>query len=181
MINEFTEKLQDFEVSEIVTLDTTTTVKLTGGKKNPMAGRVKKITTDAQVMLFKNGEGYKNLVNERLKEQHSEDTTTSDLFEAITAQEFTPGPRQWGQRVQDTPFITHKDKLYLECIFVKSGESTYYLDDVEIDKGEIIGLPEKKESSQNGLVNKVIIRTFALDSIIRVNKSGEIISGLAIS
>jgi hypothetical protein len=47
------------------------------------------------------------------------------------------------------------------------------LDDVEIDKQDIEGLEEREASAegQGGLDNKVVLRTFALDSIValRVN------------
>jgi len=62
---------------------------------------------------------------------------------------------------------------------MKPGETTYFLDGKEIAKKDIIGLPEKKEGDQGGLKDKVIIRTFALDSIIGVRKAGQLIPGLA--
>ncbi len=175
------QQLQDFKGSRIIGLDTVTEVKLKGGQKNPMQGKVTKVTEKAKVMIFTSGKGFKNMVNRRLKVQNAGELTTIELFEAIANKEFVPGPRQWGKRIDGTPFVEHKDKLYLECIFLKSGKSTYYLDGQQIEKKEIIGLPEKKEGDQGGLKDKVIIRTFALDSILRVRKSGQEIAGPAIS
>ncbi len=176
---ELIEKLKDFKGAQIISIDAVTEVKLVGGKQNPMQGKVKKVTLGAQVMVFKNGKGYKNMVNRRLKKQNAGDITTIALFEAIANSGFEPGPRQWGQRVEGTPFVEHKGKLYLECIFIKPGKSTYFLGENEIDKEDIIGLPDKIEGDQGGLIDKVIIRTFAIDSLLQVRKSKETIKGPA--
>jgi hypothetical protein len=164
------EQLQNFKGSQIIGLDTLVEVKLTGGKKNPMQGRVKKMTTGNLVMLFKNGNGYKNMVTRRLKKQFSDIITTMEIFERISSPTWTPGERAWGERVPKSPFIEHKGKLYLDTIFIRPGKSTYYLDGVEIEKDQIIGLPEKNEGDQGGLIDKVIVRTFALESIIKIRK-----------
>jgi hypothetical protein len=103
--------------------------------------------------------------------------TTDRLFEAISGEGWKPGPRQWGERVPNSPFVTHKDKTYLECIFIQGGKVKYFLDGVEIAKDEVIGLKEKNEGDQGGLVNKVILRTYSLDSIIKVRKSKKEILG----
>ena len=173
------QQLSDFKGSQFVGLDTVTDVKLKGGMKNPMQNKVTKVTKGSVVMLFTSGKGFKNMVNRRLKIQAQGELTTVELFEAIAAKEFQPGPRQWGKRIDGTPFVEHKGKTYLECIFVNPGETTYFLDGKEIAKKDIIGLPEKKEGDQGGLKDKVIIRTFALDSIIGVRKSGQLIPGPA--
>ena len=173
------QQLSDFKGSQFVGLDTVTDVKLKGGMKNPMQNKVTKVTKGSVVMLFTSGKGFKNMVNRRLKIQAQGELTTVELFEAIAAKEFQPGPRQWGKRIDGTPFVEHKGKTYLECIFMKPGETTYFLDGKEIAKKDIIGLPEKKEGDQGGLKDKVIIRTFALDSIIGVRKAGQLIPGLA--
>jgi hypothetical protein len=61
--------------------------------------------------------------------------------------------------------------MYLECIFLKAGKVKYFLDGVEAPKDQIIGLKEKEEGHQGGLTNKVIIRTFAIESILKIRKS----------
>jgi len=168
------EKLNDFKGAQIIGLDSTTTIKLTGGKSNPMQGKVQKVTVGNTVMIFKSADGYKNMVNRRLGKQID---LSEDLLAQLSGREFTPGPRPWGQRLPDSPFVLHKDKLYLECIFLKSGTSKFYFKGKEIQKNQIIGLPKKKEGAQGGLRDKVIIRTFALDSILKVRKSREEILG----
>lgn len=174
------QQLQDFKGSRIIGLDTVTEVKLKGGQKNPMQGKVTKMTKGSLVMLFTSNKGYKNMVNRRLKNQSAGELTTIELFEAIANKGFEPGPRQWGKRIDGTPFVEHNGKTYLECIFIRPGKSTYYIDGQVIEKKDIIGLQEKKEGDQGGLKDKVIIRTFALDSILGVKKAGKIIPGPAL-
>lgn len=145
-------------------LDTTTTPKLKGGKSNPQQGRVRKHMKGANVMVFQNKSinGYDAMVKRRL-EQEGKDPETFNL-----------SPRTWGQRIAGTPFVEHNGQLYLEVIFLHSGEVSYTLDGQEIDKSDVIGLADdKKEGHQGGLSDKVIIRTFKVDSIDRVTINKE--------
>jgi hypothetical protein len=176
------EQLNNFKGSQIIGIDTLTVVELTGGKSNHMQGKVKKLVEGSQVMIFKNGKGYFNMVSRRLEQQFKElrIRTTIQIFEAIDGKKWEPGPRQWGERVPNSPFVSHKDKTYLECIFLRPGSVKYFLDGVEIPKDQIIGLKEKVEGEQGGLVDKVIIRTYGLDSIVRVRKSKKEILGPAL-
>jgi hypothetical protein len=151
-----------------VSIDTVTKVKLLGGKKNPMQGRVTKVMTGASVMVFQNkkSNAYENMVKRRLEAQ------------GVEAGAFVLGPRTWGRRVPDTPIIVHeKDEQvyhYLEVIFLKAGKSVYHLDGQLIAKADIEGLVETEPSdeSQGGLNNKVIIRTFSVDSLTEVRIDG---------
>lgn len=173
------EQLNNFKGSQIIGIDTLTTVELSGGKTNPMQGKVKKLVEGSQVMIFKNGKGYFNMVTRRLKKQMQELrlVTTLQLFDAIEGKQWEPKPRQWGQRVANSPFVSHKENTYLECIFLRPGSVKYFLDGIEIPKDQIIGLKDKVEGDQGGLIDKVIIRTYGLDSIIRVRKSKKEILG----
>jgi len=148
--------------TKFASIDTTTEVKLTGGKKNPFQGRVTKKTSNNMVIMTNTPENvYSNMVKKRLVEEGKD------------FKEFELKPRKWGIREGDTCIIDHNGKKYLEAIFVRGGDSVYYVDGVETDPDKIEGLPEKKmsEESQGGLEDKVIIRTFASDSIdnIRIN------------
>jgi hypothetical protein len=146
-------------------LDTVTQVKLKGGKKNPFQGRVTKMTKGSTVMLFtnKNSNAYENMVKRRL-EQEGKDPSSFELK-----------PRAWGQRVPNTPFVEHKEKNYLECVFIKGGKSVYLVDGEEIEKDQIEGLEDApvNEDSQGGVENKVVIRTYAIDSIAEIRVLGE--------
>jgi len=145
-----------------VGLTTNTDPRLTGGKSNPHKGHVRKVMEGANVMVFQNQQssGYDNMVKRRL-EQEGKDPTTFQL-----------SPRAWGHRIPGTPFIEHKGKYYLEVIFLRTGKVRYELDGHHIDKELVQGLPPRSEADQGGLENKVVIRTFSLDSIteVRVNK-----------
>jgi hypothetical protein len=150
--------------STFVGLNTLTEVKLTGGKKNPFQGRVQKTTRGANVMVFNSTEqnGYENMIKRRMLEEGKDPST------------FTLGKRAWGQRIEQSPFIDHNGKTYLECIFITPGKTTYLVDGVEVDKDDIEGIPVTKESedSQGGIDNKVVIRTFSLESIQSVKING---------
>lgn len=146
-----------------VGMDTLTSVTLTGGKKNPQQGRVTKRMTGATVMCFSNtnGSAYDAMVKRRL-EAEGKDPATFEL-----------SPRAWGTRIAGTPFVEHKGAYYLEVIFLRTGAVQYLLDGKEVDISEIEGLPEKREGEQGGLENKVVIRTFALDSIVALRADGK--------
>jgi hypothetical protein len=144
-------------------IDTVTTPKLKGGKSNPHQGRVQKHMTGANVMLFQNKKvnGYDAMVKRRL------------VGEGKNPESFVLSPRKWGTRIPNTPFVEHNGNQYLEVIFLHAGDVHYTLDGVEVDPQEIEGLDlEKKEGAQGGLNDKVIIRTFKVESItaIRINK-----------
>lgn len=146
-------------------LDTLTEVKLKGGKKNPFQGRVQKKTTGANVMLYNDSSAnvYGNMVKKRMV-QEGKDPETFELK-----------PRAWGVRIDNSPFIEHKDKYYLECIFISPGKSVYLVDGVETPKDEIEGLETEKkvsETAQGRIENKIILRTFSLDSIQEVRLKG---------
>lgn len=169
------EQINQFSGAHIIGIDTLTTVKLTGGKSNPLQGRVTKLSEGNRVMLFKSGVGFKNMVNRKLEKQNEETQATLDLFELITGgnKTYEPGPRPWGQRVPNSPFVEHKGKQYLEVVFLEAGTSRYFIGNREIDKSEIAEmLPNKTEGVQGGLKDKVIIRTFAMESIVRIRKAG---------
>jgi hypothetical protein len=146
-------------------IDTTTDVKLTGGKKNVYQGRVKKRVENSQVVVYNrhSGNGYAELVKEQM------------VREGKDPEEFVLKPRAWGERITNTPFVVHKEKYYIECVFEQSGETTILLDG-EVTDEEIEGMPVKKVSttvaqteSQGGIEEKVIIRTFSVESISKMS------------
>ena len=94
--------------------------------------------------------------------------------EGKAAEDFVLGPRAWGERIPGTCFVEHTGKQYLEVIFLRAGKSTYFLDGAEISKGDIEGLEtDAEEGRQGGLENKVVIRTFALDSVVALRANGQ--------
>ncbi len=147
-----------------VGIDTVTDVPLKGGKKNPQQGRITKETIGSQVMCFSNtnGSAYDAMVKRRLAAEGKDPET------------FVLGPRKWGQRVPGTAFVEHNGAHYLEVIFMKAGTSQYLQDGYPIAKELIEGLSDGREDNgQGGLENKVVIRTYALDSIIAMRAMGQ--------
>lgn len=149
--------------AKFIGIDTLTDVKLTGGKANPFQGRVTKASTGNSVQVFTNkkSNAYENMVKRRL------------IAEGKDPEDFKLSPRTWGERIPNTPFVMHKGELYLEVIFLKSGETTIMVDGLPYTK-EIPGMPVDKEpTGQGGLTeNQVIIRTFKASSIKRVRVDG---------
>lgn len=148
--------------SSIISIDFVTPVKLTGGKKNPDAGRITKRVTGMNAMVFqnKNTNAYENMVNRRLAKEGS--------YPA-----FEVSPRVWGTRIPNTPLVQHNDKLYLEVIALNTGFVEYLRDGVVCDVNSIEGLPAHTEATQGGLNDKVIIRTISFDNIKKVRVDGE--------
>ena len=141
---------------------------LKGGKGNDMQGRVQKITIGASLQIFQNKRvnGYESAVKRRLEAEGK----NPDTFELK--------PRQWGQRLENCPIVEHTNKageqnFYLEVIYLKSGKTNYLFDGKPIEKNAIIGLEDKEEGFQGGLENSVIIRSYKLDSIVRLTVAGE--------
>ena len=152
--------LDNVNGASFISMDTTTTPTLLGGKSNPMKGRVRKYNKGASIMVFQNKKtnAYDNMVKRRLLAEGKD----PDLFKL--------SPRAWGTRLQGTPLVEHKGALYLEVIFLASGQTSYTLDGQPIDKADIQGLNDKPvEGKQGSLEDKVIIRTFKLDSITRLS------------
>lgn len=153
--------------ANFIGIDTVTDVKLKGGKKNPMQGRVQKLTVGSSVIVFSNTNknGYEAMVKRRLAK------------EGQNPEKFELSPLAWGQRIPETPFIEHKGNFYMQVIFQKAGDVIYLLDGKQIDKSEIIGLPEVKPSadSQGGLEDKVIVRAYKCESIKAVRANGQVV------
>jgi hypothetical protein len=141
---------------------------LQGGQGNPQQGRVTKRMTGAQIMVFQNRNvnGYEAMVRRRL------------TAEGKNPDSFQLGQRAWGTRVPDMPIVEHiKDghvKYYLEVIFLRPGRTEYLLDGVPVPEAQIQGLAAREEGQQGGLDNRVIIRTFAADSVTEVRVNGQV-------
>lgn len=147
----------------IISIDTVTTPKLKGGRKNPMQGQIRKIMISGNVMVFTNkrSNGYENMVMRRLAAEGKDPAS------------FQLGERAWGERIEGTPFVQHNGQLYLEVIFLKPGKTHFEHGVRPIDRSEIQGLEEREEGEQGGLENKVVIRTFKADSISSITIDGQ--------
>lgn len=125
---------------------------------NPIANSVvEKHNKGAKVIIFQNvfGSGYNNMVQRRLEK------------EGKNPESFKLGARVWGNRLKGSPIVEHKGNDYLELIFIQSGESSYTVDGKPVSLDSIAAnLPPKAAGGkQGGLNDKVIIRTFKVESI----------------
>ena len=155
--------------ASFISINTSTEPKLTGGKKNPHLGHVRKVMEGANVMVFQNKtiNGYEAMVKRRL-EKEGKSSTLFDL-----------SPRVWGTRIPNTPFVEHKGNYYLEVIFLKSGGVTYTLQGVPVEADTIQGLKlNNEEADQGGLNDKVIIRSFKIESIRSLTIAGDTYTNL---
>jgi len=110
----------------IIGFDSTTIPKLTGGKKNPMQGRIQKVMTGAVAMLNRD---YEKSRNKQLIAQGFKPT-----FEVKT--------RRWGvYAIKGMPILTHKGAVYLNTSILRAGSVSYLLDGQPINKADIEGLP----------------------------------------
>ena len=165
-VNELKNELEKINGCTFAGIKAVTPVKLKGGKKNPMQGKVYKVVENGNCMLFpnKSSNGYENMVKRRLEKEGKD------------AENFKLGKRVWGKRIENTPLVEHKGKYYLEIIYMQTPKIHYMYDGKPIEKDKIEGLPEKKtEGKQGGLDNKVYIRTISLDNIKELKLFGEVI------
>lgn len=166
-------------------LDTETEVKVTKnmpgsprGKlaiPNPHYGRVTKRVTGSRIMVFGNvhSNGYENMVKRRLEKEGKDPG------------EFVLSERKWGERLKGTPIVKKVESdgstsYYLEAIFMSPGKVEYFLDGVTpVDKDDVIGISQGKtnSSAQGGLEDLVQIRTFKMDSILKIRADGLTVIG----
>lgn len=147
-----------------ISITTSTDPRLTGGKKNPHKGKVRKVQVGSNVMVFqnKNTNAYENMVKRRLEKEGKNPAS------------FVLSDRAWGHRLQGSPFVEHNGEYYLEVIFLHAGDVHYELDGNTIAAADVIGLPAQSENGhQGGLSDKVVIRTFKIDSITEITINGE--------
>ena len=126
--------------SEVI-LNIETLCRVTGGKSNPMQGRVtKRYDVVAELSM-------KDLYLKKMREDDPD---------------FVVGQRKWGTRVGTGCMIEHKGKQYMEC-FIKEFRSgiLYYLDGVPINRKDITGFPPPRE-------NNTRIACYSVDSIKRM-------------
>jgi hypothetical protein len=182
---EFTKMMKDkktYNGCSFAGIDMLTQVKLTGGKKNPMQGRVTKVHDSFVVMLFANklSNAYENMINRRLVADGKEGG-------------FKVGKLPFGVKVKDTACIEYAEKNtdYLQTIYVQNavtllemaeklgvtlddkdvelarlmgekiveykttnGKVSYLLDGKPIEKSKIQGLPTKKDEGKQGGLDK---------------------------
>ena len=164
----------DIPGGTFVGIDTETVVKLPGGRSNPYQGRLTKRSTGANVSVYGNvhSSGYENKVKRNLAK------------EGKNPDEWQAKPLKWGKRIPGTAFIEHNGKYFVSVVFNHPGTVEYLLDGKPIDltvsplgSDNWLDIPERKvnPNGQGGLSeeNRVIPRTYKLDSILQVRIKGE--------
>lgn len=149
--------------NSIISIDAETEPKLLGGKKNAHIGRARKVVIGSNVMVFqnKNFSAYDAMVKRRLAK------------EGKNPNNFVLSPRAWGERLPNSPFVTHNGEMYLEVIFLRPGATHYTLDGQVTSPAFIEGLvTDHQEAEQGGLDDKVIIRTYKFSSVLAVKIDG---------
>jgi hypothetical protein len=133
--------VNDVNNKENVILSIEKNVELLGGKKNEMKDRVvKKYDVKVELSDSKKYEKKMKLIDSN----------------------FEVKERKWGKRLNDSCVIENKNSYYLECFIDKIvSDVKYYLDDVEIDKNDIVGL-----KSSN--MNEVNLVCYKFDNIMKV-------------
>lgn len=91
------------------------------------------------------------------------------------ATDFESHPRQWGTRLDGTPFVAHNGLLYLELKIEKSVDEPSYVD---VDGNEIAlaniqpHLPQRSSSSRQEVDKEIILRDYKMDSITSITFNG---------
>ncbi len=144
-------------------------------KTSGMGGRIKKLT---HLTVYMGGAvNYGNIVKNRQEKLAKE-------LNVDRPEGWEPAPRQWGERIPQTPFVQHKGKLYLECMVTDCHRVEYRLDNKPVDFAEVEPfLREKSTSSRQMLTvespegtdssREVVWRTFALENIVQVSMNGK--------
>lgn len=145
-------------------IDFVSDVKLTGGKKNPLQGKVTKITK--AIVTFTGEKTYQNRVMSKLIE------------EGKKPEDYQPKSRPWGVRLGDTPIIEHNGETYIEFLVEDVLAVNYLVDGKITPKEEIEGFPEPKNESaegQGGLEEKVQLRCLKKNNVLSINKSFRVV------
>lgn len=141
--------LQQIQGASFASVDTET---------HPKPG-IKKVVKNQQVLLFGKSGQYEAMVKRRLAEvgKNPDNFVASDL--------------PWGSHVGDSPLVTHKDRLYVQCVIIQPGGVKYYREtpfgDREVnpkdynikDRVSSQGLPEGQE---------VVVATYNIENIKRI-------------
>ena len=132
-------------------------------------GVVTKKLTGATVMIFAQEDH--TAFSVQVKRRMEKEGLDPDSWEG--------GPLLYGDWIDDTMFIVHTKKgateptYYLRVHFVNAGKVEHFLNGKPINKADIINTAApKNNSSQGGLLNKIQVRNYKLDSITAIRIDG---------
>lgn len=113
---------------------------------------------------------YQNAVNnQRMRED-------KPLNPDGSVEHFVPLPRSWGERIEGTPFIKHKDKLHSIELKVERSVEHHWYDSAgnEVPEDQVKPFyPKKSESSRQGVDKKIRLRDYKIDNIHTIRMNGE--------
>lgn len=89
--------------------------------------------------------------------------------------DFQAFPRKWGYRIRGTPFVRHRDNLYLELKRQAILDCEYREPDGSLIETNHIEpfLKPQDETSRQGVDNLIILRDYRLDHIFGFNMDGD--------
>lgn len=137
---------------------------------NPFIGRVLK---RSKVNGIVGGWNYASAVNrQRLREANPQ-----TVAEVEAVPDFEALPRSWGTRVPNSGLVQHGNKYYVELKVERSLETTYLIDgqpatDKQLEELKKF-LPKKSESTRQGVEKQIILRDYALESVVGVKMNGQ--------
>jgi len=163
-INDLVRELILLKGSTFINIRTKTKVTM-NKTNNPFYDRVEKDTWQVVNINF----DYENAVNNKLTKEGKE-------------ADFEAKARKWGERVDNTPIITHKGEFYVELGFLNDKQKpkvTYLLDGNVATEDELLAIKpffkEKNEETlleHQGTENVVKIRDVKLSNIKEIKING---------
>jgi hypothetical protein len=152
------EKLKGIKGSQFAQITAMTLVKLTGGKKNPLQGRVQKVAS-ANVIL---NHVYENSVNNQLEREGKD-------------REFKVCSRTWGSRIKGTTLVEHKGSYYVETKVERSDGYYYLVDGRNATAAEIdaINASLPKKTNNTGTKKQIFLRDYKVDGILSMTFGGK--------
>jgi len=139
------------------------TMRKTG---NPFVGNVRKISTVHGVINWH----YATEVNKQRNREQSF-TVVNGMPQINEVEVFEAQPRKWGVRLENSPFVEHREKFYLE-VKVNDTQTPQYVDnnDKPIVGEELDQLksffPVKKEGARQQVEKPVIVRDYDFDNVV---------------
>jgi hypothetical protein len=80
--------------------------------------------------------------------------------------DFVAEPRKWGQRVEETPIVTHNGKFYVEAKIERSEIMGYIMPDLSmVDEHEVLNWLPNRHSGRQAVEKPVVLRDFAVENI----------------
>ncbi len=96
--------------------------------------------------------------------------------EGLDLEEFKPQPRQWGNRILNTPLVRHKGRYYLEVKVENVVETTYVnSNDDEVEREEIDEfLYSSSQPSTQKTEKEIVLRDYKIENLEQIKMYGDI-------